>query len=169
MAMPLAGVNPTTVDTVPEFALGTEADDPRAGASYAGNRIRYIKAGSNIALGDALIIKTDEATLEPWVQIPTSAVAQVVVGVAHVAIASGSYGWVTVRGRVPAANVGPSIAVGAKLGSSSSAGKLVALAQADTNFSSNNINAAIAQGAGVGLMALDSNDSNAAAIEVLIS
>jgi hypothetical protein len=161
------GINPTQVDTVPEFRVGLEAEDPRKGI-YAGNRIRYVQAGTLITANDACKVKTDE-TNEPWVLIPTAAVAEVVVAIAHVTIAALSYGWVTIRGRVPTANVGASIAVGAKLGSSASAGKLVALAQADSNFSSNNINAAIAQAAGVGLMALDSNDSNAAAIDVLIS
>lgn len=163
----IAGINPTRVDTVAEFALGTESADPRSGI-YAGNRLRYVQAGTTITANDALINKTDEAN-EPHVLIPSSAVAQVVVAIAGVTIAAASYGWVTTKGRVPTANVGASIAVGAKLVSSASAGKLVALAQADSNFSSNNINALIAQAAGVGLMALDSNDSNAAAIDVLIS
>jgi hypothetical protein len=161
------GINPVVVDTVQTFPLGTEVDDPRS-QTYPGNKLRYVKAGSTITANDALKVKTDDAD-EPWTLIPTAAVAEVVVAIAQVTIASGSFGWVITKGRVPTANVGASIAAGAKLGSSASAGKLVALAQADSNFSSNNLNAAIAQAAGVGLMALDSNDSNAAAIEVLIS
>ncbi len=161
------GIDPTRVDTVAQFRLGTEVDDPRA-EDFPLNRIRYIKAGSAIALGDALKVKADEAT-EPGVLIPISAIQQPVVGIAHVAIGSGSFGWVTVKGRVASASAAASTAAEARLGSSASAGKLVTLTQADSNFTSNDYFELLAVAAGVGIVALDANDSNGANIEVLIN
>lgn len=164
------GISPTTVDTTQSFPLYTEVDDPRS-HTFPGNRIRYVKAGSAIAAGDALKIKTDEATLEPGVLVPTSAIQEVIVGIAHVAIASGSFGWVTVKGRVASATVGDASTgtAGAKLGSSASAGKVISLTTADSNFTSNDYQEVAALAAGIGLMALDSWDSNVTSVEVLIS
>ncbi len=161
------GINPTQVDTTQLFPLGTEVDDPRA-HDYPGNRIRYIKAGSAITIYDALKVSLTH-TNEPWGLVPTAAIQEPVVGIAHVAIASGSYGWVTVKGRVPSATVASTGSAGAKLGSSASAGTLVSLTQADSNFTSNDYQECLAAAAGVGLMALDSWDSNNTTVEVLIS
>ena len=167
MAIQILGVDPTRVDSTAQFALGTECKDPRT-VDFANNTIRYVKAGSAIALGDALKVKADEAQ-EPNVLIPTSAVQQPVVGIAHVAIASASFGWVTVKGRVASASAAASTAAEARLGSSASAGKLQTLTQADSNFTSNDYFEILAVSAGVGIIALDANDSNGANIEVVLT
>ena len=166
MAGFMFGVDPTRVDTVRAFAIGTECIDPRTN-DFQGNTIRYVKAGSAIALGDALKVKSDE-TEEPNVLIPTSAIQQPVVGIAHVAIASGSFGWVTVKGRVASAKAAASTAVDARLGSSATAGTLATLTQADSNYTSNDYFELLAVASGVGVVALDANDSNGANIEVFI-
>lgn len=165
MAQYLQGVSPTQVDTVALFTLGTECRDPRA-RDFPNNVIRYVKAGSAIALGDALKVKADEAD-EPNVLIPTSAIQQPVLAIAHVAIGSGSFGWVTTHGRVASASVAASTAAEARLGSSASAGKLQTLTQADSNFTSNDYFELLAYSASP-VIALDANDSNGANIEVFI-
>lgn len=165
MADYLWGVNPTQVDTTAVFRLGTECRDPRTG-DFPQNTIRYITAGSAIALGDSLILKTDEAN-EPNVLIPTSAIQQPIVAIAHVAIGSGSSGWVTTHGRVASAKAAASTAVAARLGSSATAGTLTTLTQADSNFTSNDYFEQLAY-AQSPIIALDANDSNGANIEVWI-
>ena len=161
----ILGCDPTRVDTTAAFTVGTESDHPDT-ANFAGTKLRYVKAGSAIALGDALKIKADEAT-EPNVLIPTSAVQQPVVAIAHVAIASASFGWVTRHGRVASAKVAASTAAEARLGSSASAGILQTLTQADSNFTSNDYFELLAY-AQSPVIALDANDSNGANIEVYI-
>ncbi len=168
MPAPIMGVDPTRVDTARQYALGTEVGDPRA-ADFPGNTIRYILAAANIAAGDALQLDPTDNVNEPWALKPVDAVKQPVVGIAHVAIASGSFGWVTTKGRVASAKAGPSVTAGQRLKSSASAGKLVALTQADSNFTSNIYDEMVAAAAGVGIIALDANDSNANPIEVFIS
>lgn len=163
MSDAIAGVDPLRVDTVAAFALGTEVKDPRA-VDFPLNQIRYIKAGSAIALGDALKVKADEAQ-EPNVLIPTSAVSQIVVGVAHTAIPSGSFGWVTVGGRVPAAKVAAATAAEAKLGSSGTAGTLVGI-DAGAAYVQAEARAAIAAAASVGLQALDAEASGLAEVYI---
>lgn len=166
MSDQIMGVDPTRVDSAQQYVLGTTCKDPRTN-DFQGNTICYIKAGSNIALGDALKLKADEAA-EPNVLIPTSAIQQPVVAIAHVAIASGSFGWVTKKGRVASASVAASTAAEARLGSSASAGKLQTLTQADSNFTSNDYFELLAYAASP-VIALDANDSNGANIEVYIS
>lgn len=165
MSDAILGVDPTRVDTAAAFTIGTECAHPDP-INFPNTKLRYIKAGSAIALGDALKIKADE-TLEPDVLIPTSAVQQPVVAIAHVAIASGSFGWVTRHGRVASAKVAASTAAEARLGSSASAGKLQTLTQADSNFTSNDYFELLAY-AQSPVIALDANDSNGANIEVFI-
>jgi hypothetical protein len=166
------GVNITTVDSSATFPLGTEIDDPRGNSTSGGprgsNRFRYVKAGSAISAGNALVVSLADAD-EPNTLVPCSAVNQVTVAVAEVAIASGSYGWVQVKGRhAGAVNLG-TISAGNKLTTSGTAGAFTTVAEADSNVTSTKLNAAIAMAAGIGVMALDSNDSNAAVIEVLIN
>lgn len=165
MSAVLLGIEPTRVDTAAAFTIGTESPHPDP-INFPNTTLRYIKAGSAIALGDALKIKADEA-LEPNVLIPTSAVQQPVVAIAHVAIASGSCGWVTSHGRVASAKVAASTAAEARLGSSASAGILQTLTQADSNFTSNDYFELLAY-AQSPVIALDANDSNGANIEVFI-
>src|SRR5262245_48806360 len=94
------GIDPIRVDTVAQFALGTEVDDPRK--DFPTNRLRYIKAGSAISAGNALTVALTDAD-EPQTLIPASAVNLAVVAIARTAIGNGAFGWVTVRGRVPEA------------------------------------------------------------------
>ena len=162
------GIDPTRVDTTKQYALGYEIGDPRS-QDFPGNTIRYILAASAIAAGDSLQVDVTDNTNEPWALKPIDAVKQPVAAIAHVAIGSGSFGWVTTKGRVASAKAGPSITAGQRLKSSSSAGKLVALTQADSNFTSNVYDEMVAAAAGVGIVALDANDSNANPIEVFIS
>lgn len=161
------GASITTVDTTQSFPLGLEIEDPR-GASNAGKRFRYIKAGSAISAGNALVVSLADAD-EPNTLVPCSAANQVTVAIAEVAIASASFGWVQVKGRhAGVVNTG-TISAGNKLTTTSTAGALGALGDADSNVTSTKLNAALAMAAGIGVMALDSNDSNAAVMEVLIS
>ena len=167
MADSTLGANATQTDTVAQFRLGEEIADPRA-ADFPMNRLRYVKAGSAISAGNALVVSLADAD-EPNTLVPCSAVNQVCVAIAHSAIASGSFGWVTFKGRLTnVVNTG-TLAAGNKLTTTATAGALGALAEADSNVTSTKLNAAIAMAAGIGVMALDSNDSNAAVMEVLIS
>lgn len=165
MAQYLQGVSPTQTDTVAQFTLGTESRDPRS-RDFPNNIIRYVKAGSAITLGDALIASTSDAD-EPNTLTPSSAIQQSVVGIAHVGIASGSFGWVTTKGRVASASAAASTAAGARLGSSASGGKLQTLTQADSNFTSNDYFELLAYAMSP-IIALDANDSNGANIEVFL-
>lgn len=161
----ILGCDPTRVDTVAAFTPGTESDHPD-GTNFPGTKLRYIKAAAAIAAGDSLILKTDEA-LEPHALIPSSAIQQPIVGIAPVAIASGSFGWIVRHGRVASAKAAASTAAGARLGSSATAGTLVTLTQADSNFTSNDYFELLAY-AQSPIVALDANDSNGANIEVYI-
>jgi hypothetical protein len=165
MAQYLQGVSPTQTDTVAQFTLGTECADPRT-RDFPNNTLRYIKAGGSIALGDSLIASTADAD-EPNTLTATSAIQQSIVAIAHVAIASGSFGWVTSHGRVASAKAAASTAANARLGSSASAGTLQTLTQADSNFTSNDYFEALAYAMSP-IIALDANDSNGANIEVFI-
>lgn len=162
------GIDPTRVDTTKQYSLGYEVGDPRS-QDFPGNTIRYVLATADIAAGDSVQLDVTDNTNEPWAVKPVDAVKQPVVGIAHVAIGNTKFGWITTKGRVASAKAGPSVAAGARLKSSASAGKLVALTQADSNFTSNIYDEMVAAAAGVGIIALDANDSNANPIEVFIS
>ena len=161
----IVGCDPTRVDTVAAFTPGTESAHPDT-INFPGTKLRYIKAAAAIAAGDSLILKTDEA-LEPHALIPSSAVQQPIVGIAPVAIASGSFGWIVRHGRVASAKAAASTAAGARLGSSATAGTLTTLTQADSNFTSNDYFELLAY-AQSPVIALDANDSNGLPIEVFI-
>lgn len=103
----------TRVTTTAEFMLGTQ--HTQDGVTY-----RYVKATSAVAVGDLLRVNNADAD-EPHAVTPTSAVNQPITGVATTAIASGSYGWIAIRGKVTA-KVAASTAAGAQLGSSGTAG-----------------------------------------------
>lgn len=151
------GFDLTDVSTTAKFDLG--AIHTESGQEYT-----YIRAGSAIALGDFLVVKTDEA-LEPNVLIPSSAVNQAIRAVAPVAIASGSHGWVITRGRVPVAKVAASTAAGAQLGTSATAGtaSTVTISASPTQAE---IQRVLAAAAGGGVIALDAEASGTA--EVLL-
>lgn len=161
------GIDPTRVDTARQYQIGWEIGDPRAN-DFPGNTIKYIKAGSAISAGNALVVSLADAE-EPYTLVPCSAVNQVIAGIAHVAIASGSFGWVTKGGRHPGVTNTGTITAGNKLTTSATAGALTPLADADSNVTSTKLNAALAMAAGIGVLALDSNDSNAALMECLLT
>lgn len=148
--MKILGVDFSRVSTVPENELGIIVDDVRGGAygftrtqidqfsggpvtttyQYTpGNRYKYVQATATIAVGDA--VKVDDAAADvtkPGLVTPTTAVTDIVDGVAHVAIPSLSYGWVTVEGRVYTAKVlDAGNAEGAALGATATAGTLGAI------------------------------------------
>lgn len=164
MAQFLQGISPTQVDTVAQFTLGTECRDPRT-RDFPHNILRYVKASGTITAGDALRVKTDEAD-EPHVLIATSAIQQVVVAIAHVGASTNQFLWVTVKGKVNA-NVA-AVSADDRLGSSASTGRVQTLTQADSNFTSNDYFEILSVATGVGLLAVDSGNSNALA-EVFIS
>lgn len=160
MSQPLLGVDPTRADTVAAFALGTETDHPGA-VDFPQNRLRYVKAGSAISAGNAVIASLTDAD-EPFTVVPSSAVSQVIKGIAVTAIASGSFGWVTIKGRVASAlKTASAVTAGDPLSTTATAG---ALATANSTSAT-----ALAVGAGIGVQALDSSDSNSTTIEVVLN
>lgn len=87
---------------------------------------KYVRAQSAVAIGDSVRLDTGQ-TDEPAAVIPVSATDQPIEGVAVVAIASGSFGFVQVRGRVPAQAAGTADATaryGAKLAAAGAAGDM---------------------------------------------
>lgn len=164
------GIALTTVDTTQTFPLGTEVDDPRGGEHSFGKRFRYVKAGSAISAGNTCVVSLADAN-EPNTLVPCSALNQIIVGIAEVAIASASFGWVQVKGRAASATKSTAvIAAGQALTTSSTAGALLAVAgDGDSNVTSTKINALIAMAGGIGVMALDSSDSNSTTIEILMN
>lgn len=140
-----AGIDPTRVDAVAQYPLGYEIGDPRSGSPFQGNTIKYVKATAAITLADAVKLDVAAPAADRHGSvIPTAAaLGQTVEGIAHVAIANGSFGWITVKGRVNA-NVTAATAAGAILSTSAAAaGRLLvsAAAAADAN--------AIASGKGI--------------------
>ncbi len=160
MADQILGVDPTRVDTVQAFPLGSRARDPRT-VDFPNNELVYVKAISAISTGNALIVDVTSA-LEPYGLIPSSAVSQVVAGIAHVALPVNNFGWVTVKGRHPAAFKSTNaVTAGDTLSTSATAG---ALALANSTSAT-----ALAVGSGIGVQALDTIDSNTTVVEVSIT
>jgi hypothetical protein len=156
----LQGVSPTQTDTVAQFTLGTESQDPRA-RDFPLNEIKYVKAGSAISAGNCLVVSLADAD-EPFTLVPASALNQVIAGIAPVAIASGAFGWVTVRGRVASAlKTASVVTAGDPMSTTATAG---ALAIANSTSAT-----ALAVGTGIGVQALDSSDSNSTTIEVVLT
>lgn len=108
----------TDVTTTQYNPLGMRAVDVN------GDVYVYVLAGAAIAQYNAC--KFNGSALGYDDVRPTSAVNQVVLGVAQVAIASGSYGWIMETG-VPTCLVTNSTAAGVPLVSSSTAGLLTTL------------------------------------------
>jgi hypothetical protein len=159
MAEMLIGVSPTQTDTTAQFTLGTETKDPRA-RDFPMNELRYVKAGSAISAGNTCTVSLADAD-EPFTLVPASALNQVVAGVAVTAIASGSFGWVTIKGRVASAlKTASTVTAGDPMSTTATAG---ALAIANSTSAT-----ALAVGSGIGIQALDSSDSNSTTIEVVL-
>ena len=140
MSHKILGIDIGRVDTTPQHELGLIVRDIIGGQGTRSYKevidgatitqqyspdaeFKYVRAQSNVAVGDSVILDTGQ-TDEPAAVIPVSAVNQPVEGIARVAIAANSYGWVQVRGRVPSAKVAAGTAAGAQLGSSGTAGTL---------------------------------------------
>lgn len=168
------GINPTTVDTTATLPLGLEVDDPRGGTFSVGKKFRYVKAGGAISAGNVLIVDvSDTNSLEPNVLIPATAANQPIAAIAEVAIASGSFGWVQVRGRhagaLKASGATTAVTAGGVLTTSSTAGGLISVVgEGDSNVTSVKLNAALVQACGLGVQAIDSADSNSTLLEVMI-
>ena len=111
------GVDWDRADTSKHHALGTQL--PRVG----GFVMRYVEAGEALVAGNAVTIDYAEGV---DVYEHTDAVAEQVHGVVGKALADGEFGWIYVAGRVTGVNCASSVAVGNKLVSSSTAGRLAA-------------------------------------------
>lgn len=122
MADFLWGVNPTVTDTVAQFTLGTESRDPRT-RTFPQNIIRYVKANGTINQFASITKDLTDETNEPHAVLATTATGQPLEGIAHVAIANGSFGWITIKGQT-SNTVGAAVTAGALLASSATAGKL---------------------------------------------
>jgi len=181
MADKFLGVDFDVVTTTAKHELGIEAEDVRGGnyglsisqidqfpggpvtttrTYFPGNRYKYVQASATIAIGDA--VKIDDAAADltkPGLVTPTTAVTDIVDGVAHVAIASGSFGWITIKGRVNSAKVlDAGNAEGAALGASGTAGTLVAITAATPTAAE--VIAAIRGGYGRRAMSLEDVGTN---------
>ena len=116
----MLGIDIYRTDTTPVHEPGLIVDDIRGGSGgpitikqfiddplpiikeYSPDgEYKYVHASAAIAIGDALKLDTS-ATDEPAAVTQTTAITDALEGIAHVAIANGSYGFITVRGRVPA-------------------------------------------------------------------
>jgi hypothetical protein len=126
MADFLWGISPTTVDTVAQYTLGTESRDPRT-RDFPQNIIRYVKSNAVIAANAALTKDLTDETNEPHAVLATTATGQPMEGIAHVAIASGSFGWVTIKGKATN-SITAAVTAGALLGSTATAGRLTTVA-----------------------------------------
>jgi hypothetical protein len=107
----------TATSTTRKFRVGSVR------RAVNGTDYMYVKAGAAIAQYDACRFNAGLEDVRP-----TSAAGQVVIGVAQVAIASGSYGWIAVRGLMTA-KVVAATAAGSPLVTNATAGTL-ALADA---------------------------------------
>lgn len=130
-----AQIDVTRVDTVAQYPVGYETEDPRGGA-FAGNKAKYCKANGTITAGDFVLIDVTAAVADRKGAIArTSAAAQPIEGVALSSLTSGQFGWITSQGFFPNANVTTGAVAGAILASSASAGRAITspAAAADAN------------------------------------
>lgn len=139
------GFDPLRVDTTPMHDLGMVCPEIVGGNGsitrnyitngigilptaetryYAGNKVyMYIRADAAIAQYDAVELKLDE-TDAPYACIKTTNASSWCFGIAEVAIPANSYGWLTIEGYVPIANVADASAQGDWLTPSATAGRL---------------------------------------------
>jgi len=119
---PLLGVEVTkATSTTPEFTIGG-----RVKLSDGGEAM-YVKAGSTIAAGDVLLISSAGSAVPITTALcdKGGTTPQQYIGVAHVAITSGSYGWACTAG-IPTAGISvlASCVRGSPLYTTSTAGAL---------------------------------------------
>lgn len=115
MSQKVTGVDVTRTTTTAIHELGAIVDDPRGGI-YAGNRVMYIKANPSVALGVALRFDPAGTATKRNTEVHLTTSPSAVHGIAHVAIAAGSYGWITVEGVVFNAVVPDAATAGTTLG-----------------------------------------------------
>ena len=101
---PVAGVDVTATSTTDQFGVGTTAD-------YGGATYVYCRGTGTIAAATNVAI----SGLGTYV-VTASGAAGHVFGIARTALTGSLYGWVAVRGYVPNASVGASVAAGDLLG-----------------------------------------------------
>src|SRR4030095_3852564 len=143
MARKMLGIDITDVSVTPKAEVGGVYEDVRGGTGsftykevIDGNTFtrefspdgeyKYVRAASAVAIGDAVRIDTGQ-TDEPAAVVPVSAADQPVEGIAIVSLASGSYGFIQVRGRVPSQAAATSVAAlryGAKMAAAGAAGDM---------------------------------------------
>lgn len=117
-----AGFNPDQTFTATEletggkgFSLGDVVED------HAGRKWIFVVADSSISAGRVCQIADDLGAAH----VSTSnAALGMRLGVAKVAIAGGSYGWLQIYGQCPAIQVGASAAANAQLNTTATAGQL---------------------------------------------
>lgn len=158
----IAGVNVALTHTEARFPLGIIVDDP----VDIKQRYRYVRADDAVTVGDAVALDfsaagSGVAANVPHLVTPAAAVATPVVGVAHVAIAAGSFGFITIEGVVEA-NVATSVAQGNALASSATAGELREQPSTVTNPSQADFDALVAATQGVEITALAAAATNKA-------
>lgn len=149
-----AGVKFSRVDTEQQLPTGTEVLG-NDGAMY-----RYVLAGAAVTANAAVVL--DSAANKV---INSSAVAQSVRGVAPVAIASGSYGWIVTRGPVTVLG-STGIVAGDYLGTTATAGTVDTLTASST-VTQAQANAALAAASGVGIQAISAVSSGK--VDVVLS
>ena len=159
MASPInleAGIDFTVTTTTQKFALGIEvpAND---GCTY-----KYVRAGGAITALNFVIVDVAEG---PYDVVHCSAVSQAIAGVAPVAIADNSFGWIKVKGKQAGANVTTGETAGAMLGTSGTEGRLVEITAATP--SNAEVIAAIAAAVGVGVIVQVTAASNAATVVLI--
>lgn len=144
------GVGPLIKVAGIDFDVTTTTQIHEMGAQVPGTDGRlyiYILASATITAGDALFLTTGAGAA--YRMAPTSAVAQPVQAIAHVAIASASYGWAVRGGDMSNAKLTAATAAGAVLASGAVAGTLITITAATP--SNAEVIAAIASAAGIGI------------------
>jgi len=149
------GITPTQVDTVAQFPVGTEADDPRNG--FTGNRIKYFRANGSIAANNAFICDVSFATTTERhaTVVNSSAVSQSIEGVNDITgatVAANSFFWGTIKGRAQVKTSAVTASTSVGLGTSGTAGTLVTITAATP--SNAEVIAVIASAAGKGAKAM---------------
>lgn len=155
----MLGWNVEKTHASPQHRLGLRIRDPRDGV----NEYMYVRADDAVAAGDAVAIDaaaagSGDAADVPFLVTPTGA-GSAVLGVAHVAIPAGYYGFITVYGKVDNAKVASGATAGGQLTPTATAGQLaVQAATADL---------ALAAGSGAGVIAVSGESGGKAAVFVV--
>lgn len=176
MSHKLLGIDPfKAAQTTPEHELGVIVRDVKGGQGSISFKevidgatitrtfspdaeYKYVRATGTIAANDWVILDTAQ-TDEPAAVVATSAVNQSIEGCACVAMTSGQYGWIQVRGRVPAANATAN--AGEQLGTSATGGRLTAVTISASPTQAE-VQRVLAAAVGRGVIALDTHSSNVA-------